>query len=170
LAGFIAQNKKLLLWHGYADGLISPYISVQYYRKLADLNAGYENLQHNVRLFMAPDVSHCGVGGDGPNAFQTLYHKVPGEMPPPVVDADNDMLSALERWPEAGVPPAKIIASKYERDDISKPVVRSMPLCPFPARARYDGTGDVNKGSSWSCPVEDTSLLNIGESGRRAGL
>jgi hypothetical protein len=51
---------------------------------------------------MAPDVGHCGVGGDGPNAFQTLYHKVPGEMPPPVVDADNDMLSALERWTEAG--------------------------------------------------------------------
>jgi hypothetical protein len=170
LAGFISQNRKLLLWHGYADGLITPYSTVQYYTRLAALNAGYGSLQRNVRLFMAPDVGHCGVGGDGPNAFQTLYHKVLGEMPPPVVDADNDMLSALERWTEAGVPPTKIIASKYQGDDISKPVVRSMPLCPFPARARYDGRGDVTKAASWSCPLEDTSLLNIGESGKRAGL
>ena len=74
---------------------------------------------------MAPDVAHCGWGGAGPNAFQTLYHKVPGELPPPVIDADHDLLMALEKWVTTKSPPQRIIASRYQDDDPSKPVVRS---------------------------------------------
>jgi hypothetical protein len=170
LAPFIEQGRKLLMWHGYADGLLDPYVTVRYYQQLADLNGGYANLRKSVRLFMAPDVAHCGFGGAGPNAFQTLYHKTVGEMPPPVIDPQHDLLSALEAWVEAGVPPDRIVASKYGDDDPSKPVVRTMPLCPFPAAARYDGKGDVNAADSWSCPAADGRLLQIGPFGRHAGL
>ncbi|WP_160172453.1 tannase/feruloyl esterase family alpha/beta hydrolase [Caballeronia sordidicola] len=170
LANFIAQNRKLIMWHGYGDGVISPYSTVRYYERLATLNGGYKDLQDNVRLFMAPDVGHCGLGGAGPNAFMTLYHNVPWAMQPPVIDADHDMLSALEKWVEGRVPPNIIIASKYLNDDMTKPVVRSMPLCPFPEKARYDGRGNVNDAASWSCPDNDAGLLKVGKSGARAGL
>jgi feruloyl esterase len=170
LAPFIAQGRKLLMWHGYADGLLDPYVTVRYYQQLADINGGYANLRRNVRLFMAPDVAHCGYGGAGPNAFQTLYHKTMGELPPPVIDPRHDLLSALEAWVEAGVAPDQIVASKYVDDDPSKPVVRSMPLCPFPAAARYDGKGDVNAADAWSCPAADERLLQMGPFGRHAGM
>jgi hypothetical protein len=35
----------------------------------------------------------------------------------PVVDADHDLLKALERWVEQGVPPEKIIATHYVGND-----------------------------------------------------
>ena len=45
-----------------------------------------------------------------------------------------------------------------------------MPLCAFPAMARYKGSGDINDGANWTCPAGDTRMLRIGESGRRAGV
>lgn len=170
LNDYIARNRKLIMWHGYGDGVISPYNTILYYRQLAALHGGYENTQRNVRLFMAPDVGHCGLGGAGPNAFQTLYHHVPWATQPPVVDARHDLLSALERWVETNAPPQNIVATKYQDDDFKKAVVRQMPLCPFPAQARYDGHGDVAKADSWSCAAADRSLLKTSRSGERAGL
>jgi len=51
-----------------------------------------------------------------------------------------------------------------------KPVVRTLPLCQFPAQARYQGSGDLNDGSSWSCPAGDQRLLTVGSFGSRGGL
>jgi hypothetical protein len=169
LASFIAQDRKLIMWHGFADGFLSPYVTIQYYEELAQLHSGYQHLQKNVKLFMAPDVGHCGFGGAGPNAFQSLYHRLPGALLPPQMDAEHDMLMALESWVESHVEPEHIIASKYRDDDPSNPVVRKMPLCQFPTEARYQGSGDVNESSSWSCSSGDQSLLNVGTFGSRAG-
>jgi feruloyl esterase len=45
-----------------------------------------------------------------------------------------------------------------------------MPLCKFPEKARYSGTGDVNSAANWTCPAHDRSLLHIGPNGAQAGL
>ena len=45
-----------------------------------------------------------------------------------------------------------------------------MPLCAFPAMARYKGVGDLRDGANWTCPAGDTRMLRIGESGLRAGV
>jgi hypothetical protein len=48
----------------------------------------------------------------------------------PVIDAEHDLLKALERWVEQGVAPDKIIATKYFDDDPKKGVAFQRPLCP----------------------------------------
>ena len=58
------------------------------------------------RVFMVPGMAHCG-GGDGPNAFGN------GTSNGPVIDADHDLVKALERWVEQGVAPERIIATHY---------------------------------------------------------
>ncbi len=133
------------------------------------MHGGYGLLKDSVRLFMAPDVAHCGWGGAGPSAIQTLYHKLPGELPPPRLDADHDVLMAMEKWVETAAPPRQLVASKYQDDDPGKAVVRTMPLCPYPAKARYLGHGDVNQADSWICDEEDVGLLTVGKFGRDAG-
>lgn len=77
----------------------------------------------NVRLFMAPGTEHCG-GGPGLNR--------------------PDTLTALEQWVEQGQAPAIVVATHD-----AGPVKR--PLCPFPAQARYSGTGDVNDPKAYRC-------------------
>lgn len=85
-----------------------------------------------------------------------------------------DALSALEEWVEHGRGPNALTASLYSHTspmiDRSKAPLRTMPLCKFPEMARYDGKGDVNVASSWSCSSADKRMLEVGESGRQAGV
>ena len=149
LTSFIARDGKALIYHGFSDPALPPFRTVKYYEDLADLAGGYRRLQENVRLFMAPGMQHCG-GGPGPNVFDTL--------------------TPLENWVEHGVAPDAIAATHYVNNNQALGVDRTMPLCRFPAQARYSGTGNVNDGSNWSCSRRDRRLLQVGSNGVDAGL
>jgi feruloyl esterase len=141
---YFAKGGKLLIYHGYDDLIISPYSSIWFYEDLAQENGGYEKVQQNARLFMVPGMQHC-VTGAGPNTFDTL--------------------SALEQWVEKGIAPDAIPAT-HSKDNV---VDRTMPLCKFPEKAHYKGSGNPNSASSWSCPQNDKSLLAVGPNGIQAG-
>lgn len=146
---FIGQGRKLLWYHGYSDPALPPFRSVVLYEQLAGLAQGsYAGLQNNVRMFMVPDMQHCG-GGPGPNVFDTL--------------------TALDAWVSQGQAPDAIVAAHYENNDRTKAVTRTMPLCKFPEQATYNGGGDVNQASSWSCTPNE-KLLQVGPDGEQAGL
>jgi hypothetical protein len=161
-AEYFRHGGKLIIYHGFADGDITPYRTVQYYKALAKLHGGYGSTQKHARLFMVPGMAHCS-GGPGPNLFGQTGVVRSEESP------DNDVLSALERWVEKGVPPKSLVAAKYEEDDPKRAILRTMPLCPFPAMARYKGTGEVNDAGNWSCSTADQRLLDVGYSGHAAG-
>jgi feruloyl esterase len=160
---FLAGKHKLILYHGLSDGLITPYISIAYFEKLAALEGGYERLGQDARLFLVPGMFHCA-GGPGPNNFGQA------SVPPADSDASHDALMALEQWVEHGIAPGQLVATKFTDDSPTQPVLRTMPLCPFPAQARYKGNGDVNRAENWYCPRRDRSALHGGPDGREAGL
>jgi hypothetical protein len=160
-AGFFRHGGKLILYHGYSDGDITPFRTIQYYRALASLHGGYGALQAHARLFMVPGMAHCGAG-PAPNSFGQF------EASPPA-DPAKDIVAALENWVEKGRPPSVIVATKFEHDDAKAAVLRTMPLCPYPAMARYEGHGDVNDAAHWTCPSSDQGLLQVGRTGLAAG-
>jgi pimeloyl-ACP methyl ester carboxylesterase len=125
LAPFRQSGGHLLLWHGWNDELIFPQGTIDYYERVAEA-VGSEQVSEFVRLYMAPGVEHCD-SGPGPDTF--------------------DMLGELVRWVEEGTAPDRITASKLEDGR----VVRTRPLCPHPAAAMYDGTGDPNSEASFTC-------------------
>lgn len=153
-AKLIKQDRKFLIWHNLSDEKLTPYMSINYYKQLAQLHGGYEKLQKNVRLFSIPGSSHCSMSGVGPNNF--------------------DALTAIEDWVEKGKAPDALLAKLYSPNspmvDPSKTPLRTMPLCKFPEMARYSGKGDIKDAANWSCPSNDTSMLKVGESGRQAGV
>jgi len=135
---------KILMWQGTQDQLIRWFDSVDYYTRVAALfmktkahpfpvqpseSIDYNSLHPWFRYYMAPDVGHCG-GGTGPQPPSGL----PG--------AGVGMFNVLVDWVENGVAPDRIIATGGGR---------SRPLCPYPQRAIYDGTGDPNLASSFIC-------------------
>jgi feruloyl esterase len=144
---FLALNRKLILYHGFSDPALSPFRTVHWYADLAKIVHGFDRLQQHVRLFMVPDMQHCG-GGPGPNVFDTL--------------------TALDNWVEQGVAPNGIIAAHFTGNDPTKPVDRTMPLCKFPEQAVHTG-GPVNVAASWQC-TRNRRLLELGANGRTAGL
>lgn len=69
-----------------------------------------------------------------------------------------------------GQPGLSILAVKFQSNQPGGPIERSMPLCPFPQQARYDGKGDVTQAASWSCPADDQRMLEVGPNGESAGI
>jgi feruloyl esterase len=148
LMPFIAKGKKLLIYHGLSDPALAPYRTMKFYEDLAAAQGGYGAVGRNVRLFMVPNMQHCGFGS-GPNAFNSL--------------------TALVDWVEQGKAPDAIPAKHFIGNDPKQPVDRTMPLCAFPTAATYKGRGDVNNAANWSCS-HNREMLDVGKNGADAGL
>jgi feruloyl esterase len=169
IARYLEKGKKLIIYHGYSDAIISSYRTVLFYESLAHISGGHRRLQQGARLFMVPGMGHCGSSSTAPDVFGAGVFITP--LPPGYpIDAQHDVLSALEGWVENGNAPASIIATHYAGDNSTTGTVdRTMPLCPFPAEAHYRGSGNVNDAASWTC-TENTKLLETGPNGREAGV
>lgn len=148
LMPFFTHGGKLIEIQGWADSAVAPQNSIDYLEAVRTKLGGisYASLGKSYRLYMAPGLAHCA-GGPGANAFGNVP-----EAPAPTVDADHDVLMALQRWREMNVPPATIIATKYVADNPTLGVAFQRPLCPYPRLPRYDGNGlDPKKAASYSC-------------------
>eukprot|EP01051_Picozoa_sp_SAG22_P014411 SAG22_NODE_1746_length_3665_cov_4.270050_4_plen_309_part_00 len=65
LQPFRDAGGKLIMWHGWADQLIMPQGSVDYYDEVVrTVGGGLAEVQKFARLFMAPGVAHCGTDTD----------------------------------------------------------------------------------------------------------
>ena len=126
LSPFFKRGGKLLLSHGWTDGLIPANNTVAFYQRLSPrLQAGQARRQ--LRLFMVPGMDHCG-GGEGPSSIDTL--------------------AAIDQWASTGVAPDRLIAT---RPAGAKQSAMSRPLCPFPQLAAYMGEGPVDQAESFVC-------------------
>ncbi|GBQ70732.1 feruloyl esterase [Ameyamaea chiangmaiensis NBRC 103196] len=162
LDAFLRAGHRLVLYHGLADGDITPYRTLNVYRALARRQGGYARLQQHAVLFAVPGMAHCG-GGPGPNTFGQSG-AVAAEGKP-----DGDVLSLLDVWVRTGHRPERLVASHAADGIPTNPVDRTMPLCPFPAMARYVGHGDVNDAENWRCEQSDQRMLASGPAGVKAG-
>jgi feruloyl esterase len=137
------RRGKIIMWHGWEDPAISALSTVNYYERVLRHN---DDARDFFRLFMVPGMLHCG-GGPGPNSFgQSLPQATPLSNSP-----QHDILSALERWVEQGVPPKRIDAVKYVNDQPAQGVLRTRPLCAYPQQAVYDGSGSTDDAANFRC-------------------
>ncbi|MDB6044652.1 MAG: Tannase and feruloyl esterase [Gammaproteobacteria bacterium] len=125
---FQAHGGKLIMYHGWADPLLSPYNTLEYYGNVVQTMGGQQPTDGFVRLFMVPGMEHCR-GGSGPNTF--------------------DAVASLDDWVEHGVPPERIIAT--HKGAQGKQADRSRPLCRYPQVARYKGSGSIDEAASFNC-------------------
>ena len=123
LSAFVGHGGKLLIYHGWSDPGIPPRNSVNYYETVLKAT---KNASDSVRLFMVPGMAHCG-GGDGTSTF--------------------DMVAAVNTWVETKTAPDAIPAAKMADGK----VVRTRPLCAYPAVATFKGTGSTDDASNFTC-------------------
>jgi feruloyl esterase len=147
MRAFAARGGKIILYQGWADTLVAPGQTIAFYGKVAARAGGMDKARSFARLFMAPGVGHCG-GGSGPNRF--LAVRLPGETSVSD-DHAHDVFAAVTRWVESGEPPSEIVATKYVENNPAKGVEMQRPLCPYPEKAWYKGSGSTNEAGSFTC-------------------
>ena len=156
LRSFRDHGGKLIHYHGWSDSAVAPRDSVDYYERVQAFLSTYPDPRANnpasvesfYRLFMVPGMQHCA-GGQGPTSFGN------GDVPAGVSDdADHDIVMALDRWVTQRIAPDRIIATGALGADPKtgvKGTPLTRPLCPFPAVAHYNGSGDTNAAENFSC-------------------
>ncbi len=138
LSPFFGAGGKLVMYHGWSDPALTPFVSVDYYSAVAKtLGGGFKHLQDNARLFMVPGMHHCS-GGPGPYNF--------------------DPLSPLIAWVETGTAPDSIIGEVPAGPQAG----RTFPLCPFPSLAVFQG-GNVNDAANWVCKAHTNQRFGHGK-------
>ena len=128
LTPFFSRGGKLLMYHGWADSLVAPMSSVNYYNKVVEATGGLAKAANSIRLFMMPGVNHCA-GGEGPDTF--------------------DRMGILDRWVESGEAPDQIRATHSTNGQVD----RERVICPYPQVAKYNGSGSAEVAANFRCEL-----------------
>ncbi len=148
MSKFRARGGKLIIFQGLADTLVAPGQTISFYQGL-ERKQGVAGAHGFARLFLAPGVMHCG-GGAGPSGFNSGNGPFPR---PPSDKASDDLFVALSRWVEEGQAPDKVIATSYADGMAAKTIALQRPLCAYPRKAWYKGSGDTKDAANFVCSV-----------------
>jgi feruloyl esterase len=131
LSEFARRGGRMIVYHGWGDPLVTPFLTVAWYEAWAKAAGGMARAQDTARLFMVPGMDHCGINANNAS----------------ITDTGIDPLTALEQWVEQGEAPASLLATKRGKDGRT---VWQRPICAYPAQARQVGA-DAASAASWSC-------------------
>jgi feruloyl esterase len=126
LNAFAQRGGRLILYHGWADPLAPPRLTLARWDALAADGAARDRF---ARLFMVPAMGHCAGGPVGA----------------------SDWLSAIEGWVERAIPPDPGTVNAVVGSGSAAGRLRERVLCPYPAEARYQGSGDLNADGNFRC-------------------
>jgi feruloyl esterase len=124
LTRFFSRGGKLLMYHGWADPLVTPDASLIMYKRIND--AVGSAAANSLALFMVPGMGHCQ-GGPGTDVF--------------------DKVAALDQWVESGTRPQSVVASHMTGGVAD----RTRPLCAYPTVAHYIGSGSTDEARNFRC-------------------
>jgi hypothetical protein len=128
LKRFRAHGGKLIQYHGWADTLVSPFVSYKFYDAVLT-SMGDARTKTFYKLYMVPGMFHCG-GGVG--------------------CSNVDWFTPLVNWVENGVEPEEIIGARAAYPDLNLDAI-TRPMCPYPDVARYSGTGNMEDAMNFTC-------------------
>ncbi len=125
LSGLKNRGGKLIVYVGQSGGPFSPQDLVNWYAAMsATMGASTQTF---ARLYLVPGMNHCG-GGPATSTF--------------------DPFTPVVNWVEKGIAPDSIAATAPATTPWPN---RTRPLCPYPQYAQYNGAGDINSASNFTC-------------------
>ncbi|KAJ5887674.1 hypothetical protein N7495_007715 [Penicillium taxi] len=144
LSPFNKAGGKVLHYHGMQDHLISSDDSKLYYSHVANtMDLPPAILDEFYRFFTVSGMSHCSNGDGASNIGQGLQTYAGN-------DPQDNVLMAMVKWVEEGVPPETIRGTKFSDTD-SSVVEYRRKHCRWPRRNVFKGPGNYTDEDSWKC-------------------
>ena len=126
IASFVASGKKLIAWHAGSDNLLSAHDQARNYATMVGMakTMGLADADTNTRLFIVPGADH----GQGASLSEV------------------DWATAIMDWVEKSTAPTQLTYSFT-----AGATTRRLPVCQHPKYPKYNGAGDVNAATSFTC-------------------
>ena len=127
ISTFKARGGKLIMKENSCDYHRSMFLGMNYYKALLD-TFGPGPTDEFVRFYVAVGPNHFGANAP----------------------SQADLITLMENWVEKGeAPPKNLVA--VQMDPTTFKVLRSRPMCGYGMYPRYNGSGDPNEASSFTC-------------------
>lgn len=154
LSAFYARGSKLLMHHGMQDHTITGEQSMRYYIHVAQtMGLSNDDLDDFLRLFRISGAGHC-VASNGAWMF--------GQSEAARNATDNVIWDMVD-WVEKGEAPETLTGTKFFNDESADGIQFERAHCRFPYRTTYDGVGNPNVTTSWTCEyIEDWDACSVG--------
>jgi len=140
-------GRKVVVYSGLAEDVIPPAGNVYYHERVAAAMGGHEAVQRFMRMYLVPGAAHSSQGrpyAAAGNAGGVPLPKLPGNANQTPTREQDQFFTALVDWVEKGVAPNDIVVSSRDNGT-------SYPLCVYPKKISWDGTGSPKQASSYAC-------------------
>jgi hypothetical protein len=147
LRPFARRGGKMIIYDSLNDGIFSAADLVNWYNSIHGAHAN--DRQNFVRMFLIPNMAHCG-GGPATNSFS------------------GNLLDAITGWVESGDAPQEIIAANTNVSSpfpsgapfdpqvaVNFPTGGTRPICVYPEQTRYKGSGATDDAANFACVMPD---------------
>jgi len=140
-------NRKVIVHSGLVDDAIPPAGNIHYHERVVAAMGGHAEVQKFMRMYLVPGAAHSSQGRaytvNGNNNAVPLP-KLPGNANQTPTREQDQFFTALVDWVEKGVAPGEIVLTSRDNSV-------SYPVCVYPKRTTWDGSGPAKLPSSYSC-------------------
>ena len=140
-------NRKVIVHTGLVDDAIPPAGNVHYHERVVAAMGGHAEVQKFLRMYLVPGAAHSSQGRayavSGNNNTVPLP-KLPGNANQTPTREQDQFFTALVDWVEKGQAPGDLLLTSRDNSV-------SYPVCVYPKRTTWDGSGPAKLPSSYSC-------------------
>ena len=145
-------GRKVITYTGLAEDSIPPATSVNHYERIAAAMGGLGEASKFVRLYLVPGKAHSSQGrgyvvaseSDASRNNTVPLPALPGAGNQTPTRERDQMFSALTDWVEQGRAPEDIVVTSRDGSV-------SYPLCAYPKKATWSGSGSAKVAGNYSC-------------------
>jgi hypothetical protein len=147
LREFRSLGRKMILWNGLAEDVIPPQGAIHWYERVKAGVGGEAEVQQFLRMYNIPGMAHSSQGrawtvGGNNNAVPMPW--LPGNANQTPTRDKDPLFTALVDWVEKGVAPTSMVISSRDNSV-------SYPICVYPQKTTWNGTGSPKAAASYAC-------------------